>query len=401
MDNPITNKGATPTDPTELVDAQHGGDLSQELKQGWAPLPNTVVLSLVLAGLRVRLSRSIVTMVTVVLAIAFLTYTGLNGKLSRNLSRLAVALTEVQSPSRAEINSALAELAGLNLSEGITEEPLRWLPVWLPRASDDLEKLYEARKETPSVTVEELEVLQQELELRTWIESPKRREMAAQHTDSAKDFFEKQAARLLPTFRNSSSWNSIQYDQAKFLLEVIENHPQSPASREVLAAVFSKENDARSGATLVTLLRKAGINPDTAISGASAETWIIVMALLLCTVGIANAMLMSVTERFREIGTMKCLGAPDGLVVKIFLLESAFLGVSGAFFGIILGAIVVLGSALAQFGGFGLQAFPLLQGIDVMGYSLIAGILLAIAGTAYPAILAARMNPVDALRIEE
>jgi len=401
MDNLNPNNGEKPLASMEQIVAQHGGDLSIELKQGWAPLPNRVVLSLVVAGLRVRLSRSVVTMVTVVLAIAFLTYTGLNSKLSRNLAQLAISLTETPAPNRAEISSALGALAKLDLSAGISQEPIRWLPLWLPRFSDDLKKIQQDRQGIPSTPPEELELLQQELDLRIWVESPNRREMTTQQFDSAKDFFKKQAARLLPTFRNSSAWSSAQYEQAQFLIEVLRAHPETSASLEVLAPVLSKEKAVRSGAELVTRLSKAGINPDTAITGTNSDTWIIVMALLLCTVGIANAMLMSVTERFREIGTMKCLGAPDGLVVKIFLLESAFLGVSGAFLGIILGSLVVLASALGQFGGFGLQAFPLIQGIDVMMYSLIAGILLAIAGTAYPAILAARMNPVDALRIEE
>ena len=46
------------------------------------------------------------------------------------------------------------------------------------------------------------------------------------------------------------------------------------------------------------------------------------MSLLVCTVGITNSMLMAVTERFKEIGTMKCLGALDSFVVVLFMLES-------------------------------------------------------------------------------
>ena len=48
--------------------------------------------------------------------------------------------------------------------------------------------------------------------------------------------------------------------------------------------------------------------------------------MLVAFVGVLNAMLMSVTERFREIGTMKCLGALNSFIVKLFLIESLFQG---------------------------------------------------------------------------
>ena len=82
------------------------------------------------------------------------------------------------------------------------------------------------------------------------------------------------------------------------------------------------------------LLQKKGVETGLTDGGAESEEakarlqeeeskqmWLIGLSLLVCVVGIANAMLMSVTERFREIGTMKCLGALDSFIVKLFLLE--------------------------------------------------------------------------------
>ena len=84
------------------------------------------------------------------------------------------------------------------------------------------------------------------------------------------------------------------------------------------------------------------------------DIWLIVMSLIVCVVGIANSMLMAVTERFREIGTMKCLGALDGFVVRLFLLESGFQGFSGALIGALIGT---LGAVLLGLKDYGLDLF--------------------------------------------
>ena len=78
------------------------------------------------------------------------------------------------------------------------------------------------------------------------------------------------------------------------------------------------------------ILQQKGIDTDpdsaAAMQEKSKNNWLVVLSLLVCLVGITNAMLMSVTERFREIGTMKCMGALDGFIIKLFLLESSFMG---------------------------------------------------------------------------
>jgi hypothetical protein len=61
---------------------------------------------------------------------------------------------------------------------------------------------------------------------------------------------------------------------------------------------------------------------DTNVGASPKQRWIIILSLLVCVVGIVNAQLMAVTERFREIGTMKCLGALDRFILRLFILES-------------------------------------------------------------------------------
>lgn len=130
------------------------------------------------------------------------------------------------------------------------------------------------------------------------------------------------------------------------------------------------------------------------------QVWLVALSLIVCTVGIANSMLMSVTERFKEIGTMKCLGAMDGFIVKLFLLEAGFLGVVASILGWIIGygATVLIGLFRD-----GAKLWPKLPGGDVLSslvWSLLAGAILTILATIFPAIRASKLPPAAALRVE-
>ena len=132
----------------------------------------------------------------------------------------------------------------------------------------------------------------------------------------------------------------------------------------------------------------------------SKQSWLIGLSLLVCVVGIANAMLMSVTERFREIGTMKCLGALDSFIIKLFLLESTFQGVVGTTIGIVIGLLMTLGLTLLAYGGYVLSYFPLGGILQAALASLVAGTLLSLVGAMLPAYKAAKMEPVEAMRTD-
>ena len=120
----------------------------------------------------------------------------------------------------------------------------------------------------------------------------------------------------------------------------------------------------------------------------------------ICVVGIANAMLMSVTERFREIGTMKCLGALDSFIVRLFLLESTFQGLAGTSLGILIGLAMTMLLAMMDYGYFVFDYFPSASIVQSAGYALVVGTVLSLVGAMLPAYRAAKMEPVEAMRVE-
>jgi len=126
------------------------------------------------------------------------------------------------------------------------------------------------------------------------------------------------------------------------------------------------------------------------------QIWLVIMALMVSVVGIANSMLMSVTERFREIGTMKCLGALDKFIVKLFLFESALLGLLGSLLGALLG-ILVMWLVLSFRYNFDP---PYLQFLEILLLSGALGLVLAVVAAILPAREAARMPAAAALRVD-
>ncbi|MCF7855519.1 MAG: FtsX-like permease family protein [Candidatus Pacebacteria bacterium] len=152
---------------------------------------------------------------------------------------------------------------------------------------------------------------------------------------------------------------------------------------------------------LNVLLQNTGVDVFGAEGTDQMTLLLIGLSLLTCFVGIVNAMLMSVTERVREIGTLKCLGACDSFIVKSYLIESAVQGLIGALIGMIVGLLVSLVIAIVNYKSFVFTNFPVLPILKALVLSFLTGTLLAVIASIWPAYLAARKQPVDALRIEE
>ena len=131
------------------------------------------------------------------------------------------------------------------------------------------------------------------------------------------------------------------------------------------------------------------------------QIWLVIMALLVCTVGIMNSMLMSVSERFREIGTMKCLGALNSLIVRLFLIEAIFMGITASFGGWLLGTVAIVLARLATMPPHDAMAgFTFLLFIKLFVGSIGIGALITLIAALLPALRAAQMPPAAALRTE-
>lgn len=142
--------------------------------------------------------------------------------------------------------------------------------------------------------------------------------------------------------------------------------------------------------------------PGATSAGSSAkERWIVFLSLLVCIVGIVNAQLMAVTERFREIGTIKCLGALDSFVLRLFILEAGMQGLAGASAGALLGGVAAMVSGLIRFGLVAWEHISWLAVGKSLALATLIGCVLSLLGVLYPAIVAARMQPVEAMRVEQ
>lgn len=117
------------------------------------------------------------------------------------------------------------------------------------------------------------------------------------------------------------------------------------------------------------------------------------ISLLVGGIGVMNIMLVSVTERIREIGLRKALGATPRAVRRQFLTEASVLGLAGGVLGLSLG-----------YAGARLLPPLITQPVSIEPYvaigALLISLVIGIGAGVYPATRAARLAPIDALRSE-
>lgn len=117
------------------------------------------------------------------------------------------------------------------------------------------------------------------------------------------------------------------------------------------------------------------------------------ISLVVGSIGIMNMMLVSVTERTREIGTRKALGAPNNWIMTQFLAESVLISFIGSFIGMVFGVI------FSQIGGM-LLGYDVPISIWSVIVSVTVAVVVGIISGLMPALKAMRLNPIDALRYQ-
>jgi putative ABC transport system permease protein len=218
--------------------------------------------------------------------------------------------------------------------------------------------------------------------------------------------------------RKGQSATGQDYDDAAFMPYTtfqakIQGGLQKYVAGAFMVSAVSSEATARAQNQIATLLRDRhhtpiGADDDFSIRNltemASAQqegvntlttllASIAAVSLIVGGIGIMNIMLVSVTERTREIGIRMAVGARPRDVLSQFLVEALALSIAGGIIGIVLG-LLVANRLAANFG------WPILIRVDIIliavGFSGLVGVVFGL----YPAQKASRLDPIDALRYE-
>jgi len=127
-------------------------------------------------------------------------------------------------------------------------------------------------------------------------------------------------------------------------------------------------------------------------SGVNQGGWAIaILSLIVGMFGVANIMFVTVRERTSQIGLKKALGARKSVILTEFLLESAFLCILGGAIGVLM--VFILMTVISS-----IADFPLFISSGILGLAVVICVIVGVLAGIIPASVAARMNPVEAIR---
>jgi putative ABC transport system permease protein len=208
----------------------------------------------------------------------------------------------------------------------------------------------------------------------------------------------------------ASSTSASDDDVAVVPMDTARELAGAPSSSVSTIYVQAKSEDVLSAAYQEIDALLANLHGDTDFSIASQESLletanatnrtltillagVAAISLLVGGIGVMNIMLVAVTERIREIGLRKALGATPSAIRRQFLVEAGVLGTCGGLLGVVLG---VVGAFVLP----GLLGQPVSVSVPAIAAAIGVALAIGIGFGVYPASRAARLTPIDALRSE-